>query len=93
MLIPSKAPETSSLAAMEALAASTPVIACKSGALPDIVEHGRTGYLVDGVDEMSEAIRAIGGIDPAECRARARERFPLERMTGAYLRRYAELAA
>jgi glycosyltransferase involved in cell wall biosynthesis len=93
LLVPSKAPETSSLVAMEAIAAGTPVIAYRAGALPDIVEHGRTGYLVDGVEGMAEAIRAADRIDPAECRARARERFPLRRMTDAYLARYAELAA
>ena len=93
LLVPSKAPETSSLVAMEAIAAGTPVIAYRAGALPDIVEHGRTGFLVDDVAEMAEAIRAADRIDPAACQARARERFPLERMTGAYLRRYAELAA
>lgn len=93
LLVPSKAPETSSLVAMEALAAGTPVIAYRAGALPDIVEHERTGFIVDSIEEMSAAIRAIGQIDPAECRARAQERFPLRKMTDAYLARYAELAA
>jgi hypothetical protein len=93
LLVPSKAPETSSLVAMEAIAAGTPVIAYRSGALPDIVEHGRTGFLVDGVEQMADAIRAADRIDPEECRARARERFPLRRMTDAYLARYADLAA
>lgn len=93
LLVPSKAPETSSLVAMEAIAAGTPVIAYRSGALPDIVEHGRTGFLVDGIEEMAEAIRRADRIDSAGCQARARERFPLQRMTDAYLRRYAELVA
>ncbi|MDB5173667.1 MAG: glycosyltransferase family 4 protein, partial [Phycisphaerales bacterium] len=47
LLVPSVAPETSSLVAMEALAAGMPVIALRSGALPDIVEHGVTGFLVN----------------------------------------------
>lgn len=93
LLVPSKAPETSSLVAMEALAAGTPVIAYRAGALPDIVEHGRTGFLVDGVDEMADAIRAADRIDPAECRARARERFPLRRMINGYLGCYRELTS
>jgi hypothetical protein len=93
LLVPSKAPETSSLVAMEAIAAGTPVIAYRAGALPDIVEHGRTGYLVDNVDEMAAAIHEAERIDPAFCRSRALERFPLRRMTDAYLSRYAELAA
>lgn len=93
VLIPSKAAETSSLVAMEALAAGTPVIAYRSGALPDIVDHGKTGFIVDDVAGMAEAIGRIGEIDPETCRAEARTRFSLERMTDAYLGRYAELAA
>ena len=93
MLIPSTAPETSSLVAMEALASGTPVIAYRAGALPDIVDHGRTGYLVDGPGEMAEAILMADRIDPAECRRQARARFALERMTEAYLNRYRQLAA
>lgn len=95
VVVASKAAETSSLVAMEALAAGTPVIACRSGALPEIVEHGRTGLLVEpgDVDGIADAIRAASTIDPELCRAAARERFPVERMTGAYLARHAELAA
>lgn len=93
LLIPSKAPETSSLVAMEAFAAGTPVIAYRSGALPDIVSNGRTGFIVDGIHEMADAIGRADQIDPAECRREAAERFGLNRMTEEYLRRYAELAA
>ncbi|MDB5395848.1 MAG: glycosyltransferase family 4 protein [Rhodospirillales bacterium] len=92
VLVPSNVPETSSLVAMEAIAAGTPVIAYRQGALPDIVEHGRTGFIVDCVEEMIGAIWEIDRIDPGECRARARERFSLEKMTGTYLARYEELA-
>ena len=92
LLVPSKARETSSLVAMEAMAAGTPVIAYRAGALPDIVEHGRTGFIVDGVEEMAAAISRADRIDPEACRQRAREQFPLEKMTHAYLARYAELA-
>jgi len=92
LLAPSKAPETSSLVAMEALAAGTPVIAYRQGELPDIVEHGRTGFIVDDVDEMAAAIGRVGRILPEECRRAARERFPLRKATDAYLQRYAELA-
>ena len=44
---------------MEALACGTPVIAYRSGALPDIVEHGVTGFLVDNVEQMAAAIRNV----------------------------------
>ena len=92
LLIPSLAPETSSLVAMEAASCGTPVIAFRSGALPEVVEHGRTGFVVDDVDGMVTALAQIGTIDPGECRRVARERFSLEQMTGRYLAQYGELA-
>jgi len=91
VLVPSRVPETSSLVAMEALACGTPAIAFRLGALPEIVEHGRTGFLVDDVVGMAEAIGAAGSIDPDHCRSVARERFSLPRTAAAYLDLYARL--
>ena len=93
VLITSRARETSSLVAMEALAAGTPVIAYRSGALPDLVEHGVTGFLVDDADGMAEAIGRADAIDPAACLRAARERFRLAHMLDAYLALYARLIA
>lgn len=93
VLIPSRAPETSSLVAMEALASGTPVIAYRSGALPDIIEDGRTGFIVADASEMARAIASASRLDPEACRRAARERFPLEAMTSRYLERYRQLAA
>lgn len=93
MLIPSTAPETSSLVAMEALASGTPVIAFRSGALPEIVEDGVTGFIVDDVAGMADAIGRVSTIDPARCRREACERFALGRTTDAYLDLYHRLAA
>lgn len=93
LLIPSTAAETSSLVAMEALASGTPVIAFRSGALPDIVSHGETGLIVDGAVEMADAIRTIDRIDPRACRAAACTRFPLARTLQGYLDLYQRLAA
>ncbi|MGI8743147.1 MAG: glycosyltransferase family 4 protein [Bryobacteraceae bacterium] len=91
LLIPSLVAETSSLVAMEAMSCGTPVIAYRSGALPEIIEDGRTGFIVENESEMASAIRAVKFIDPEVCRQRARERFSAERMTGRYMQRYAEL--
>jgi glycosyltransferase involved in cell wall biosynthesis len=93
VLVPSLASETSSLVAMEALAAGTPVIAYSNGALPDIVEHGVTGYIVEHASAMAEAIGATGRIDPEACRQAARDRFPLERSMAAYLNLYRQVSA
>ena len=93
LLIPSTAPETSSLVAMEALASGTPVIAYRAGALPEIVDDGVTGFVVDDVAGMAAAIGRIDAIDPAACRRAACERFSLQRTTAAYLDLYHRLAA
>jgi glycosyltransferase involved in cell wall biosynthesis len=92
LLVPSLVPETSSLVAMEALACGTPVIAYASGALPEIVEHGRTGFIVDTPREMARAIHDAAQLDPEVCRAAARERFSADRMIGQYLSLYERLA-
>jgi glycosyltransferase involved in cell wall biosynthesis len=93
LVVPSLVPETSSLVAMEALASGTPVIAHRSGALPEVVEHGRTGFLVDGVAEIAEAMRRAPEIDSEACRSAARERFTAERMCAEYLALYRRLSA
>jgi glycosyltransferase involved in cell wall biosynthesis len=93
LVVPSLVPETSSLVAMEALACGTPVIAHPQGALAEVVEHGRTGFLVRDAAEMAEAIEAAASIPAENCRAAARTRFSLDAMTGRYLELYARLAA
>ena len=91
LLVPSLAAETSSLVAMEALACGTPVIAFPAGALPDIIDHGRTGFLVESADEMAEAMAQVSHLDPDACRHAAHSRFDLPRMVDAYLDRYTRL--
>jgi glycosyltransferase involved in cell wall biosynthesis len=93
VLIASRARETSSLVAMESLAAGTPVIAYPSGAIPELIEHGVTGYLVDDVDGMAKAIGRIDEIDPHACIHAARERCRLACMLDAYLALYSRLTA
>lgn len=91
VLVPSRIAASSSLVAMEALAAGTPVIAYRVGALPEIVEDGVTGFVVDDVPSMARAIGAVERIDSERCRRAARERFSLERTTSAYLQLYQRL--
>ncbi|MGZ5543603.1 MAG: glycosyltransferase [Limisphaerales bacterium] len=88
VLIPSVAPETSSLVAMEALACGTPVVAYPSGALSEIVHDGVNGFLVSDVNEMADAIKFASTISPQQCFEMARCRFDSQQMVSAYLRRY-----
>lgn len=91
LMVPSLVAETSSLVSMEALACGTPVIAFASGALPEVIEDGRTGFIVHNVDEMTAALRRIGEIDPEDCRRAAQQRFSADRMARDYMSLYETL--
>ena len=88
LLVPSLVAETSSLVTMEAMACGTAVIAFRAGALPDLIEPGKTGFLVDNVQEMAEAIRLSRSINSEDCRDVARKRFSIHRMIQRYLTLY-----
>jgi glycosyltransferase involved in cell wall biosynthesis len=91
LLAPSSIAETSSLVAMEAIASGTPVVARRSGALPEIVEQGVTGFLVDSEEEMAHAVERIDEITSESCRAAAASRFDANRMVREYLSLYERL--
>jgi glycosyltransferase involved in cell wall biosynthesis len=76
------------LSVVEALACGTPVIASNRGAMPELIDHGVTGFLVDSHDAAVDAIGRIGDIDRAVCRAAVTERFALSRMADRYLDLY-----
>jgi glycosyltransferase involved in cell wall biosynthesis len=89
-LFPSDWPEPFGLVMIESLAAGTPVIGLRRGSVPEVIEHGVTGFICDDVDEMTEAARHIGDIDPENCRRHA-ERFSAEGMCRSYLDVYGAL--
>ena len=91
LLVPSLVPETSSLMTMEALACGTPVIAFRSGALPELICEGRTGFVVNDVEEMAAALARIDTLDPETCRQTARQRFSATRMVRDYFNVYEHL--
>ncbi len=93
LLLPTTAPETSSLVTMEAFACGTPVIAYSSGALPELIEDGVTGFLVRDVAEMAARIADVGRIDPEACRRVARERFGAAAMVERTLALYRSVLA
>ncbi len=88
LLNPITWPEPFGLVMAQALATATPVLAFPNGAAPEIIDHGRTGYLCQGEDEMTAAIAHIGEIDRRQCRAVAEGRFSLARMAADYDRLY-----
>ena len=68
------------LVMIESMACGTPVIATRRGAVPEVVEHGRSGIIVDDYREMVAAIAEADKIEPLECRRSAEEHFSAERM-------------
>ena len=79
------------LSVVEAMACGTPVIATRRGSMPELIDHGVTGFLVDSVDEAVEAIARIGEIDRARAAAAVAERFTVDRMADRYLALYREV--
>ena len=76
------------LSIVEAMACGTPTIAYRRGSMPELIEHGVTGFLVDTFDEAVAAIGRLGEIDRAACRRAAEERFTVDRMADEYLALY-----
>ena len=93
LLIPALAAETSSLVAMEAACSGTPVVAFRSGALPEIVEDQITGFLSSSEEEMAQQVERTKGISPFVCREVAEKRFSSDRMFRDYLSLYYSLVS
>jgi glycosyltransferase involved in cell wall biosynthesis len=76
------------LSVVESLACGTPVIAFNRGSMPELIENGKTGFLVTTVDEAINAVARINGIDRADCRRRVEQRFTVDRMVEEYIQVY-----
>jgi glycosyltransferase involved in cell wall biosynthesis len=92
LLFPVDWPEPFGLVMIEAMACGTPVIAFRRGSVPEVVEHGVSGFIVDGIDEAVRAAGAIDTLSRAETRRCFERRFTVERMAADYLRVYHDLA-
>jgi glycosyltransferase involved in cell wall biosynthesis len=76
----------------EAMACGTPVIAFRRGAVPEILEDGTSGFIVDTVEEAVTAVPRVASLDRARVRAAFESRFTVERMARDYLTIYRALA-
>ncbi|MFN2503424.1 MAG: glycosyltransferase family 4 protein [Acidimicrobiales bacterium] len=86
LLFPIKWKEPFGIVLLEALACGTPVIAFGRGAVPEIIEPGRTGFICRDEQEMAEAIHRIDELDPGACRAAVESHFSAARMVDDHLR-------
>ena len=91
LLVPIRWDEPFGIVFAEALACGTPVISCPRGALPEIVEEGKTGFLVKSEDEGAEAVRRVGELPRRACRLAAERSFSLPVCARTYLGLYTEL--
>jgi glycosyltransferase involved in cell wall biosynthesis len=81
-------PEPFGLVLIEALACGTPVLAYRRGSIPEIIDHGVTGFVCETVDEMVEAVGQVPFIERRRCRAAFDERFTADRMARDYVALY-----
>jgi glycosyltransferase involved in cell wall biosynthesis len=91
LLFPIDWPEPFGLAMIEAMACGTPVIAYPFGSVPEVVDEGQTGFLVNDEDEAVKALRKVESLSRTTCRRVFEERFSADRMAREYLAVYSFL--
>ena len=93
LLFPIDWPEPFGLVMIEAMACGTPVIAFRRGSVPEVLEDGTSGFIVDTIEEAVAATRRIARLDRAKVRSEFERRFTVERMARDYLEIYRNLTA
>jgi glycosyltransferase involved in cell wall biosynthesis len=91
LLFPIDWPEPFGLVMIEAMACGTPVIAYRHGSVPEVIDEGVTGFVVDSEEEAVRAVRRLGEIDRRQVRACFERRFAARRMASEYVALYEEL--
>ena len=84
-------PERFGLVLAEANAAGVPVIAMDLGSCREVIEDGKTGFLVDNVNEVAPALERLSEIDPSACRQRVQQNFSIKTMVEAYEQVYSTI--
>lgn len=87
-VFPIQWPEPFGLVMAEAMATGTPVVAMKNGSVPEVVKDGETGFVVETIDEMVQAVASVGRINPIDCRRYVEEKFSPKRMADGYEQNY-----
>jgi glycosyltransferase involved in cell wall biosynthesis len=90
-LFPIDWPEPFGLTMIEAMACGTPTIAFRCGSVPEVIDDGLTGFIVENEDEAVEALKRVSSLSRARCRATFERRFTVCRMAKAYVSIYESL--
>ncbi len=93
LLFPIDWPEPFGLVMIEAMACGTPVIAFRNGSVPEVMEDGRSGFVVDDIDQAVTAVQRLDSLSRRECRAVFEERFSASAMARSYTQVYQRLVA
>lgn len=93
MLFPIDWPEPFGLVMIEAMACGTPTIAFRRGSVPEIIDEGESGFIVDDVEQAVGAVEQAAQMDRSRCRRRFEQRFTADRMARDYLEIYQSLLA
>ena len=91
-LFPIRWGEPFGMVLIESMASGTPIVAFGRGSVPEIVIDGETGFVVDSVESMVEAVRCIERIDRGACRKHVVENFPIQKMAERYEALYQRIA-
>jgi len=91
LLFPIDWPEPFGLVMIEAMACGTPVIAYRGGAVPEVMEEGHTGFVVEGLDDAIEAVRPVPELSRKRCREVFEQRFTATRMAHDYVQIFERL--
>ena len=91
LLLPIDWPEPFGLVMIEAMACGTPVIAYRGGAVPEIMEEGHTGFIVEELEDAVEAVQRVPELSRKRCREVFEQRFTVTRMARDYLQAYKRL--
>lgn len=93
LLNPINTPEAFGLSVVETMACGTPVISFNKGSMSEVIVDGKTGFLVDSIEEAIKALKKIDTIDRAECRRWVEKKFTVERMVNDYIKVYKSILA
>ena len=93
LLFPIDWPEPFGLVMIEAMACGTPIVAYRGGAVPELVEPGKTGFIVEGLEDAVEAVRRVAELSRKRCREVFEHRFTATRMAHDYVQQFERLIA